>query len=122
MHLNLRDSRPQAAVPVHQAIVSVDEPIPVQADEGLLDSSTPWGIHREDQALPVDTAANAPKLIADAVALAVLPLEHLLQKLLSTCRQVACWGLQRLNSASESVDCLCVYAWLRPCLARALRG
>ena len=91
-HLNLGDSCPQGAIPVDQAVVTVDEPIPVQPDECLLDGCTPGGIHGEHQPVPVHAAADAPQLIADAVAFGFLPLEHLLQELGPACARTRSQG------------------------------
>ncbi len=86
-YLNFRDSRTQGAIPVDQAVIPVDEPILVEADEGLLDSCTPGSIHGEDKPVPINAAANAPQLITDAIALCLLPLKYLFKELCPPCRK-----------------------------------
>ena len=69
-----------------RSVVPVDEPVFVQANECFLDGCAPGAVHGEHEPVPVNAAADAAQLVADAIALRLLPLEHLLKELGPACR------------------------------------
>ena len=76
-HLEVGDGALQLRVPAHHALAAVDQALVVQPHEGLGDDGRELRVHREVLAAPVHAGAQAPHLVADGGARAVLPLPDL---------------------------------------------
>ena len=69
-----------ARTPVDDVSAAIDEPLLVQADEGLAHGDGEILVHGEVFALPVDRGAEALHLVEDGAAVVALPLPHALDK------------------------------------------
>ena len=107
LHLNVRDGRLEAGVPVDQAIVAVDEALPVQAHEGLQDGRAQLLVHGEGKAAPVWRCPQALQLAQDLAAIGVNPLVNLLHEFLTACSAMeAVRGAALITFIPDSSWCL----------------
>mmetsp|Transcript_34869 Transcript_34869/g.67420 ORF Transcript_34869/g.67420 Transcript_34869/m.67420 type:complete len:530 (+) Transcript_34869:1693-3282(+) len=81
---NLRDSSLQAAAPVHEPLLAVNEAFLVHAAEGFLDRLVEFLIHGEGLTCPVARRPQPPQLSADVRTRLVLPLPNLLEELVAS--------------------------------------
>src|SRR3546814_17785461 len=78
--LEVGDRRLELGVPVHEALVAIDQPLAVQIDEHLGDGAVEPVVHGEALVRPVHRAAEAAKLAGDLAAAFRLPLPHFLDE------------------------------------------
>ena len=77
LHLEVRDRGLEARVPVHEALVAVDQPVAVELDEHLDDGARQALVHGEAGARPVAGAAEAAELAEDDAFRLLFLLPHL---------------------------------------------
>ncbi len=83
LDLEIRHRGAERRVPVHQALAAIDEPVFVQADEGLPHRRGKPLVHREALARPVARRAEPPHLVRDGRAGVLLPRPDALGELLA---------------------------------------
>ena len=82
LHFQIGNGGMERRVPVHQPLATVDQPVLVQTDKGLLHRSGHALIHGEALTAPIHRTAQAANLTGNGAAGLLLPLPDLLQKLL----------------------------------------
>ena len=80
LHFEIGDRGKQLGVPVHQALVLIDQPFTVQLDEHFHDRARKTLVHREALARPVAGSAETLELIDDGAAALRLPLPDALEE------------------------------------------
>ncbi|CAI8417385.1 MAG: Uncharacterised protein [Cyanobium sp. ARS6] len=83
LHLQVTHRRTGGGTPVHEVFTAVDQPLLVQADEGLLHRFAQPLIQGEALSPPIHRVTQAPQLANDASTAFSLPLPGPLQKRLS---------------------------------------
>jgi hypothetical protein len=79
-HFEVADGGLAARAPVDDVSAAIDEPLLMQADEGLAHGDGQVLVHGEVLALPVDRGAEALHLVEDGAAVVALPLPHALDE------------------------------------------
>ena len=92
LHLQVTHRRTGGGTPVHEVFTAIDQPLLVQADEGLLHRFAQPLIQGEALSPPVHRVTQAPQLANDAPTAFRLPLPGPLQKRLSA-EITACFAL-----------------------------
>ena len=80
LHLQIAHRRTGGGAPIHQVFTAVDQPLLVQAHEGLLHRFTEAFIKGEALALPIHGITQPPQLAHDAATAFSLPLPGPLQE------------------------------------------
>ena len=75
-HLQIRQSRLQHRIPIHQALAAINQAFFVQPHEHFGDHLGQTGIHGEAVARPIDGCAQAAHLLRDGAARFLLPFPH----------------------------------------------
>mmetsp|Transcript_69844 Transcript_69844/g.216856 ORF Transcript_69844/g.216856 Transcript_69844/m.216856 type:complete len:349 (+) Transcript_69844:2293-3339(+) len=83
VYLEVRECRTEVRAPVHQAVVTIDEALLMEADESLLYGPHQQLIHGKAFPRPVHACGNLPELGAYAAAILLLPSPNTLQELLT---------------------------------------
>ena len=83
LDLQVRDRGLELRVPVHEALVAVDQTLFVQVDEHLDHGAGEMRVHRELLAAPVHRTAETAELAGDLAAAFRLPLPHLVDEVLA---------------------------------------
>ena len=76
LDLEVGDGGLELRIPVHQALVTIDQPLAVQGDEHLADRRRQAVVQGEALAAPVAGGAQAPQLVDDGPAGLRLPFPH----------------------------------------------
>src|SRR5205085_11544154 len=83
LDLEVGDGGLEFRVPVHQALVAVEEPLAVELDEDLEDGSAEARVHGEALVGPVARRAEPAELAGDRAAALRLPLPDLVDELVA---------------------------------------
>mmetsp|Transcript_30127 Transcript_30127/g.76110 ORF Transcript_30127/g.76110 Transcript_30127/m.76110 type:complete len:345 (-) Transcript_30127:337-1371(-) len=83
VNLQVRKGSAEMRAPIHKAIVSVNQALIMEANEGLHHRPVQHRVHGEPLTRPIGAGGNLVQLVLDAIAVLLLPCPHTLKELLA---------------------------------------